>query len=30
VGAFFAGVGPDSTTEELRAIAADHPIFRIN
>jgi deazaflavin-dependent oxidoreductase (nitroreductase family) len=29
VGAFFAGVGPDSTDEELRAIASDHPIFRI-
>jgi deazaflavin-dependent oxidoreductase (nitroreductase family) len=29
VGAFFAGVGPDSTDEELRAIAPDHPIFRI-
>ncbi len=29
VGAFFGGTGPDSTDEELRAIAADHPIFRI-
>jgi len=30
VGVFFAGVGPDSTDEELRAIAGDHPIFRID
>ncbi len=30
VGAFFAGVGPDSTDAELRRIAADHPIFRID
>jgi deazaflavin-dependent oxidoreductase (nitroreductase family) len=29
VGAFFAGVGPDSTDGELRAIASNHPIFRI-
>jgi deazaflavin-dependent oxidoreductase (nitroreductase family) len=29
VGAFFGGVGPESTDDELRAIAADHPIFRI-
>ena len=29
VGAFFGGVGPDSTDDELRGIAADHPIFRI-
>jgi deazaflavin-dependent oxidoreductase (nitroreductase family) len=29
VGAFFGGVGPDSSDEELRAIAPDHPIFRI-
>jgi deazaflavin-dependent oxidoreductase (nitroreductase family) len=29
VGAFFGGVGPDSSDEELRRIAADHPIFRI-
>jgi deazaflavin-dependent oxidoreductase (nitroreductase family) len=29
VGAFFGGVGPDSTDEELRAIAPDHPVFRI-
>jgi len=29
VGAFFGGVGPDSSDDELRGIAADHPIFRI-
>jgi deazaflavin-dependent oxidoreductase (nitroreductase family) len=29
VGAFFGGVGPDSSDEELRRIAADHPAFRI-
>jgi deazaflavin-dependent oxidoreductase (nitroreductase family) len=29
VGAFFGGVGPDSTDAELRRIAPDHPIFRI-
>jgi deazaflavin-dependent oxidoreductase (nitroreductase family) len=29
VGVFFGGVGPDSTDDELRAIAPDHPIFRI-
>ena len=29
VGAFFAGVGPDSSDEELLRIAPDHPIFRI-
>jgi deazaflavin-dependent oxidoreductase (nitroreductase family) len=29
VGQFFGGVGPDSSDEELRAIAPDHPIFRI-
>jgi deazaflavin-dependent oxidoreductase (nitroreductase family) len=29
VGAFFGGVGPDSTDEELRRVAADHPVFRI-
>ena len=27
VGAFFDGVGPDSTDEELRRIAPDHPVF---
>ncbi len=30
VGVFFGGVGPDSTDDELRGIAADHPIFRIS
>jgi deazaflavin-dependent oxidoreductase (nitroreductase family) len=30
VGQFFGGVGPDSSDEELRAIAPDHPIFRIS
>jgi deazaflavin-dependent oxidoreductase (nitroreductase family) len=30
VGAFFAGVGPDSPDDELRRIAPDHPIFRID
>jgi deazaflavin-dependent oxidoreductase (nitroreductase family) len=29
VGQFFDGVGPDSTDEELRRIAGDHPIFRL-
>ena len=29
VGAFFGGVGPDSTTEELTRIAPDHPVFRV-
>jgi deazaflavin-dependent oxidoreductase (nitroreductase family) len=29
VGAFFSGVGPDSPDTELRRIAPDHPIFRI-
>src|SRR5262249_57624438 len=27
VGVFFGGVGPDSTDEELRALAAKHPAF---
>jgi deazaflavin-dependent oxidoreductase (nitroreductase family) len=30
VGAFFGGVGPDSSDEELRRIAPDHPVFRID
>ena len=30
VGAFFDGVGPDSSDEELRRIAPDHPAFRID
>jgi deazaflavin-dependent oxidoreductase (nitroreductase family) len=29
VGAFFSGVGPDSSDEELRRIAPDHPVFRL-
>ncbi len=29
VGTFFDGVGPDSSEEELRRIAPDHPIFRL-
>jgi len=29
VGAFFDGVGPDSADGELRRIAPDHPVFRI-
>lgn len=30
VGAFFGGVGPESSDEELRRIAPDHPAFRIS
>jgi deazaflavin-dependent oxidoreductase (nitroreductase family) len=30
VGAFFGGVGPDSSDDELRRIAPDHPVFRLN
>jgi deazaflavin-dependent oxidoreductase (nitroreductase family) len=29
VGAFFGGVGPDSSDQELRRIAPDHPVFRL-
>ena len=29
VGMFFDGVGPDSTDQELAAIAAHHPVFRL-
>ncbi|MCH0542016.1 nitroreductase family deazaflavin-dependent oxidoreductase [Streptomyces sp. MUM 203J] len=29
VGAFFNGVGPDSSDDELRRIAPNHPVFRI-
>jgi deazaflavin-dependent oxidoreductase (nitroreductase family) len=29
VGVFFDGVGPDSTDEELRRIAPDHPVFKL-
>jgi deazaflavin-dependent oxidoreductase (nitroreductase family) len=30
VGVFFGGVGPDSSDEELRQIAPDHPVFRLS
>jgi deazaflavin-dependent oxidoreductase (nitroreductase family) len=30
VGAFFGGVGPDSSDQELLRIAPDHPAFRID
>ncbi len=30
VGAFFDGVGAGSSVEELRRIAPDHPVFRLN
>jgi deazaflavin-dependent oxidoreductase (nitroreductase family) len=29
VGAFFDGVGPDSSDEQIRAIAAKHPAFEV-
>ncbi len=29
VGVFFGGVGPDSSDEQLRRIAPDHPVFRL-
>lgn len=29
VGVFFDGVGPDSSDDDLRAIAPKHPVFRI-
>jgi hypothetical protein len=29
VGVFFGGVGPESSDEELGAIAPRHPVFRI-
>lgn len=29
VGQFFGGVGPDAPDEELRRIAPDHPVFRV-
>ena len=29
VGAFFGGVGPDSSDAELRRIAPDHPVFHL-
>jgi deazaflavin-dependent oxidoreductase (nitroreductase family) len=30
VGAFFGGVGPDASDEELLRIGPDHPVFRIS
>lgn len=30
VGMFFGGVGADSSDEELRRIAPDHPVFRVD
>src|SRR5205085_9777626 len=30
VGAFFEGVGPDSSQDELRRIASKHPVFKID
>jgi deazaflavin-dependent oxidoreductase (nitroreductase family) len=30
VGAFFEGVGPDASDEELRRIGPDHPAFRLD
>ncbi|MDX6367553.1 MAG: hypothetical protein QOK30_2629 [Nocardioidaceae bacterium] len=30
VGAFFEGVGPDSSDDELRAEARHHPVFRVH
>ena len=30
VGAFFDGVGPDSSDEQLLAVAPDHPVFKID
>ncbi len=29
VGAFFDGVGPESSDAELRRVAPDHPVFRL-
>ena len=29
VGVFFTGVGPESSDEELRRIAPDHPVFQL-
>ena len=29
-GRFFGGVGPDSTDEQIAAIAGRHPVFRLN
>jgi hypothetical protein len=30
VGVFFGGVGPDSSDEELRQIAPNHPVFKLD
>jgi deazaflavin-dependent oxidoreductase (nitroreductase family) len=30
VGVFFGGVGPDSSDDELRRIAPDHPVFKLS
>ena len=30
VGVFFGGVGPDSSEDDLRRIAPDHPVFKVN
>jgi len=30
VGVFFNGVGPDSSVEQLRQVAPDHPVFRLS
>jgi hypothetical protein len=30
VGVFFEGVGPDSTDEQIRAIAPRHPVFALD
>src|SRR5437764_178046 len=30
VGAFFQGVGPDASEDELRRIAPDHPVFKLS
>jgi hypothetical protein len=30
VGAFFGGVRPDSSDDEFRRIAPDHPVFRLS
>jgi hypothetical protein len=27
---FFGGVGPDSSEAELRRIAPDHPVFKVD
>src|SRR4051794_13888667 len=30
IGAFFPGIGPDASDDELAAIAAGYPVFRVN